>query len=190
MHRFWILLLPVLVLSPAAWSQSRSGPCSFCHLAECLEADRKGHEKHAVSCDACHGPSEGHRIVEDNRVKPDRTAKGPELVVLCGECHSERPTRQPSKPGRAVALYMAGAHARSGALCTTCHGVHGFLTAAEQDKACAKCHPEPPPQCRPAEGSAVRCISCHDPHSLKTPADARPKAQAPRLGGAHDGSGA
>ncbi len=176
MRRRGIALLAGLLMTSSAWGQARTGPCSFCHLAECLEADRKGHEKHGVSCDACHGPSEGHRIAEDNRVKPDRTTKGAAVAALCGECHSERPSRKPAKPGRATALYLAGAHARAGTLCTACHGVHGFLTAAEQDQACVKCHPAPPARCRPPGEKAGRCVSCHDPHSLKTKRSKPPAA--------------
>jgi len=163
--------------APALQAQQQSQVCSFCHLTVYLDAQRRGHEKFGVSCFECHGESLGHRNAEDNKVKPSRTFKGGEVVGLCAECHAAKPQSKPAAPGLTIELFEKSKHAKplrgaSGPSCVTCHGAHGFFTAAQQEKVCAGCHPNRPAACRaPVKGAALklRCSACHEPHSLGRP---------------------
>jgi hypothetical protein len=121
----------VIVLGPgSAVSQEgggvSGGRCLICHvdLVEQLESGSHGTKGARLSCETCHGDSEGHVRDEHNAVKPDRTfgPQGPEalsaLADLCAQCHE--------KEADDYRDTLAAMRKREPPLpsCTGCHGSH------------------------------------------------------------------
>jgi Trehalose utilisation len=122
--------LPALLTVSLAVSQGgggvSGGRCLICHvdIVEQLEAGRHGGKGARLSCETCHGESEGHVRDEHNQVKPDRTFASETkealaaLVDLCARCHQRE-----AGDYREV---LAQVRKREPALpsCTGCHGSH------------------------------------------------------------------
>jgi hypothetical protein len=124
---FWLAVL--LGLAPAGSQDAAGvsgGRCLICHvdLVEQLAAGRHGVDGAKLSCETCHGESEGHVRDEHNNVKPDRTfgsetkEASAALVDLCAQCHQKE-----ADDYRAT---LAAMRKREPVLpsCTSCHGSH------------------------------------------------------------------
>lgn len=155
-------LLTVLFVL-AAWPQKLHEVCAACHNQHLEDFQTHAHFAKGLSCDACHGPSKGHREATGNQ-PPDRVAGPVEQPALCGTCHSgPRKGYEASKHGKIV-LSRSG----KAAACTTCHGTHAPRKPAAMAMQCGRCHESLPESCRkdPPVAAKLACAGCHDPHSL------------------------
>jgi len=156
----------------------------------------------AMSCLQCHG-THGVEPTDDpaSRVHRDRIAD------TCGACHDEaRDAFGRSVHGRSLAAGSAFAPT-----CTSCHGVHGILTAAGDSAStsagrvvftCAECHEDPAiirgmdlpggvveSYERSFHGTAyahgivdvATCVSCHGAHDVRPSSDPESRTHASRV---------
>ena len=120
------------------------GRCLICHvdLVEQLGAGRHGAEGARLTCETCHGESEGHVRDEHNKVKPDRTSGSDTqearvaLVDLCAQCHQKQADDYRDA--------LAKMKRREPALpsCTGCHGSHR-VARTRLEHALANASPDP-----------------------------------------------
>jgi hypothetical protein len=160
---------------PVRQEQDFNISCFYCHMNVIVEMKVKApkHWNAGVKCEACHGASMEHIDVEDNSVKPDKVWNNGNVNELCSGCHDA-----------AFAVYRESAHARSflsaaqnasrGAVCSSCHGYHGFILGQEMVKTCKACHSRMPEGTKgrvrstDSSGSQRNCIACHSHHSLRS----------------------
>lgn len=155
---------PTPTVPPPAPSDS----CVDCHrglggrlAAPALKIADDIHVKRGFSCGACHGgdpKAPGMESMDPKRgfvgkPKPDQ------LPALCGRCHSRPEIMRrynPSIPTDEVARFLTSVHGQRlvkgdtrVATCTSCHGVHPILPAADSKSpvfpsnvpsTCARCH--------------------------------------------------
>jgi hypothetical protein len=181
-RRTLYILLLCLVPAAIAWSVNTAATddedfrnnCYFCHMDALLEikAEAAKHWDAGVDCDACHGPSVEHVMVEDNSVLPEMVWNDGDMHGLCGNCHEDSlQAYKKSKHGRQLAGGgLEAADAKKPPSCATCHGYHGFKTEAAMQKECLVCHGSLPEVCRAAVAQAAEgqlaCGGCHDAHTL------------------------
>lgn len=136
--------------------------CADCHdgITTELDASVHGREGGAAEwasggCQVCHGPI--HRLVsQDESVSPIHRSR---IAETCGVCHAD--TALAEELGirlvQPLVAYSASVHARAvaegngGANCSSCHGAHDILPAADASSkvhrtqvpdTCAVCHAE------------------------------------------------
>jgi hypothetical protein len=145
-----------LLFAVTIYAQPVHTLCQACHTEQVQDFLAHPHAAKALSCDACHGSSAKHREAQGG-APPDRVAGPQEVPALCGACHaSQKPLFDKSK--HAAVLALAGkVRAPS---CSTCHGAHAQVTAAQTEARCIRCHTPLPATCKPG------CNTCHDPHTL------------------------
>jgi hypothetical protein len=157
------LVLATVLLAAGGFAQKLHELCAACHNQHFEDFQTHKHFEKGASCDACHGPSQGHREATGGK-PPDRVAGPVEQPALCGACHpGQRKGYEASKHGKIVL-------ARSGraAACTTCHGTHAVRRPAAMAQQCARCHQTLPESCKaaPAVAAKLACAGCHDAHTL------------------------
>jgi hypothetical protein len=110
------------MLAEAEALQRRDGAssCAVCHVDAADQWNGTVHERSAVGCVECHGPSHGHVEDENNEVSPDEVFVRADVDRLCAECH--RCGRAPVTPAQAALL-----PAVTPAVCTDCHIAHQFF---------------------------------------------------------------
>jgi hypothetical protein len=171
----------MLVLALPALSQSERvhETCRPCHSEQVEDFMTHPHEAKVLSCDACHGASLKHRMAS-GAAPPDRVAAPDEVPALCGGCHPG--PRRNFEAGAHGKLLLSDAKVRV-PNCGTCHGVHAQTSARQMLQRCERCHTSIPEVCKKtsAQPAAVRCMSCHDRHTLapKKPEQAQGTLAAP-----------
>lgn len=163
------LLLPVLLLTGAAWPKDS---CLECHSAlegrlgepaKLFKDDIHGHR--GFGCASCHG---GDPASMDAKVSmsPARGFRGPiarrAVPELCARCHSDADLIHRFKPQQRVdqlAQYRTSVHGKrlaqgdtAVATCSDCHHAHGIREARDPlspvhplrlPETCARCHADP-----------------------------------------------
>ena len=157
------ILLVALALPLAA--QRVHEICAPCHNQHFEDFQQHTHFKKGLSCDACHGPSKGHREAGGNQA-PDRVAGPVEQPAVCGACHTwQRTEYESSRHGKLVAARSAA----KAPACTICHGSHQLRMGAATERQCRRCHESPPASCSAtpaARDARVSCANCHSKHTL------------------------
>lgn len=136
--------------------------CKPCHTEAAGDVESHPHFAKQVSCDACHGTSEKHRLAVGGAA-PDKVATREQVPVLCGGCHvAERKSYETSKHFTVLAAGNKSAH------CATCHGNHAPRPLAALAARCQTCHTGLPPACsaKPTVTAKVSCAACHVPHGF------------------------
>ena len=83
-----VCLLLFAAVCAAQTEFKEAGVCARCHVVSVLEWSISGHTKASVTCQGCHGPSDGHVENERNEVKPDRRPVGAAAIAtFCQTCH-------------------------------------------------------------------------------------------------------
>lgn len=139
--------------------------CKPCHSEAAGDVESHPHFKKNVSCDACHGTSEKHRLAVGGAA-PDKVATREQVPVLCGGCHvAERKSYDTSKHAAVLTAGAKSAH------CVTCHGNHALRPVAAMAARCQACHPSLPAACaaKPAVAAKVSCAGCHPQHAFAKP---------------------
>ncbi len=134
-----------------------------------------------VGCERCHGPGRAHVAAieegaDDLRIVNPAKLSAPEIMKLCGRCHSgffPTPHPRPSDlmiSNQATALSSSNCYQRSGGAfsCVACHDPHGNARADSPayEETCRSCHdsgknPETPVcPVNPVSG----CLPCHMPN--------------------------
>ena len=148
--------------------------CLFCHASR-IQAPAKGtinrftgmpFLQNGVGCERCHGPGSEHASGRGSIVNP-RALPPERRDDVCMQCHLEGETRI-TKPTRSEEQYRPG------------ENLSDYLSIfvredAASDRRGAVSHVESlaASRCKRASGSAMSCISCHDPH-VQPDAAARP----------------
>ena len=156
----WVLLLALSL--PLMAQEKVHVLCQQCHSEAASDVESHPHFAKGVSCDACHGKSEKHRLASGN-VAPDRVATREQVAALCGSCHpSQRKSYETSKHWTAL---QAGAKS---AQCATCHGNHALRSIQAMQASCERCHAARPAACSgaPKVSAKLRCAGCHEPHGF------------------------
>ena len=157
----WVLLL-ALSLPIGAQEEKVHSLCQQCHTEAASDVESHPHFAKGVSCDACHGKSEKHRLASGN-VAPDRVATREEVAAMCGSCHpSQRKSYETSKHWTAL---QAG---KKSAQCATCHGNHALRSIQVMQTSCERCHAARPAECSgaPKVSAKLRYAGCHEPHGF------------------------
>jgi hypothetical protein len=92
----------------------QAGVCSRCHVAQVLEWSTARHQRAAVSCQSCHGPSTAHVANERNAIQPDRLPAGAAIAGQCQSCHSQGCPKTKRRDA-----------------CESCHHVHALFDPNE-----------------------------------------------------------
>lgn len=157
--RIWVLF----------WAMAASAQvhqlCQPCHTEAAGDVESHPHFAKKVSCDACHGTSEKHRLAAGGAA-PDKVATREQVPVLCGGCHvSERKSYDTS---RHAAVLVAGSKS---AQCATCHGNHALRQLSAMATRCQSCHTKLPSACSaaPRVAAKVSCAGCHPQHTFAKP---------------------
>ena len=154
------------------WALAVSGQvhqlCQPCHTEAASDVESHPHFKKNVSCDACHGASEKHRLAAGGAA-PDKVATREQVPVLCGSCHLAE--RRSYETSRHAAVLAAGSKS---AQCATCHGNHALRPLAAMAARCQSCHATLPAACAAKSAAAsavskVSCAGCHAPHAFAKP---------------------
>jgi hypothetical protein len=139
--------------------------CLFCHASR-DQAPAKGTVnrfagppflQNGVGCERCHGPGSEHASGRASMVNP-RALSPDRRDDVCVQCHLEGEARI-AKPTRSEEQYQPGA--------TLSDYLAIFVRQdAGSDRRGAVSHVESlaASRCKRASGSAMSCISCHDPH--------------------------
>lgn len=154
------LLLAVLA-STAVFAQVH-GTCAPCHNQHFEDFQTHKHFAKGISCDSCHGKSDGHVGAGGNAL-PDKVAAPAEQATLCGTCHTAQGKGfATSKHGKTIAARGKAA------ACTTCHGTHALRQVSAMINQCNRCHAELPASCKkdPPTSAKLACAGCHNPHTL------------------------
>ena len=136
--------------------------CQPCHSEAAGDVESHKHFAKQVSCDACHGASEKHRLAAGGAA-PDKVATREQVPVLCGGCHvAEHKSYQTSQHAQVLAAGNKSAH------CATCHGNHALRPLAAMAARCQICHTTLPAACaaKPAVIAKVSCAGCHAQHTF------------------------
>jgi len=159
------LFLLALILTAGTFAQEKAQElCAPCHTGPSEDFDKHPHKAKDVSCDACHGMSEGHRNSQ-GMTAPDKVAGPKEVPAMCGACHPSQLTAFQTSKHFAVLQNDP----RRTATCAICHGNHALRPAAATQAQCERCHAKRPDACKqpPAKATAkVLCANCHVPHTL------------------------
>ncbi|MBY0502344.1 MAG: hypothetical protein K2X03_00440 [Bryobacteraceae bacterium] len=153
-HLLWLLALSV--------SGQVHQLCQPCHTEAAGDVESHKHFAKQVSCDACHGTSEKHRLAAGGAA-PDRVATREQVPVLCGGCHvAERKSYETSAHAKVLAAGQKSAH------CATCHGNHAPRPLAAMAARCQSCHTTLPAACagKPRVAARVSCAGCHTVHTF------------------------
>ena len=135
--------------------------CRACHSDQFEDFQQHKHFAKGLSCDACHGTSEKHRLAS-GAAPVDKVAASWDQPAVCGGCHTA--ARKEYSASRHGVLTLAKSETRAAA-CTTCHGVHALRTASVRLNQCQRCHTSMKAP-HPAVEASTDCFSCHSPHSL------------------------
>jgi tetratricopeptide (TPR) repeat protein len=172
--------------------------CFLCHVTDARaaqEASGPHASDHGIGCERCHGPGGNHLLsvrekFPDLAIANPTAASGPQVVKLCGECHS--PLGRNVEPEDPVSVRFPGTTLTwsrcyiesKGALdCVTCHDPHRNVetSAAHYEARCLACHAGPARSDtgskEPGQGSQLEtsryapcpvnplegCIACHMP---------------------------
>ncbi len=157
------LALAALVALLPAVAQKVHEVCAPCHNQHFEDFKTHKHFEKSLSCDACHGASQGHVSAGGNQL-PDRVAGPADQPGLCGACHTgQRKSYESGKHGK---LVLSGG-AKKAPACTTCHGTHSLRKPAAMAQQCGRCHEALPAACKKDPPLAVKmaCAGCHDPHT-------------------------
>lgn len=145
-----------------------SKTCAICHqkahpdLAKSHHAGLMKDEK-AAGCESCHGPGSKHVATGGEKgtiVSMDSGAQ----VALCFRCHGIETK---------LIRWKRSEHAKAGLDCLSCHdplAPVGKSSRKQDPESCYVCHQSVRAQMRlpnahPVEKGAMKCGSCHDPHS-------------------------
>jgi hypothetical protein len=114
------------LLAEAETLQRRDGAssCAVCHVDATDQWTGTVHDRSAVGCVECHGPSHGHVEDENNEVLPDEVFVRADVDRLCAECH--RCGRTPVTSNQAASLPHV-----TPPVCTDCHTAHRFCVGAD-----------------------------------------------------------
>jgi predicted CXXCH cytochrome family protein len=159
------------------------GECTSCHTAK---GERTLVAKGADLCAKCH---------KDSRAFTAKASKHPPMhegaqCLSCHEPHAGNAAGLLKKGGDALCVSCHPAAVGEGRVkhkalekgCVSCHDAHGgagpsLITAKDESEMCRKCHTDlrnhyhPTQSTRPdpRTGQAMRCSSCHQPHSSDLP---------------------
>jgi len=163
-----LTLLALLIIAVAPSKAEAATRCQICHSklpdkrlrAPAEKLVGSAHEDDLLSCPGCHGgdrsdPTVRSHATEDFNKRPDFKT----IPALCGRCHSDAELIRrfnASLPVDQLALYKTSGHGKAFkagdkevAICTSCHGVHHIVAAADPRSTvhkkqitatCAKCH--------------------------------------------------
>lgn len=95
--------------------------CLVCHGDYDVEPFAVSHARCGVSCEDCHGMSDGHANDEGHLTAPDEMYGKDTLVPACMECHKD--AKRLAKDETACPRYHEEAII-SKQICTNCHGRH------------------------------------------------------------------
>ena len=176
-----------------------SAACADCHgevieaLAGSVHGRARAEGGNGPGCVSCHGPL--HRTTASS--EPSSPTHPSRLPETCGSCHSDPAlaAKKGIKLVQPIAAYTASVHARGvargehAATCSSCHGSHDILPAADPrsrvfpsrvPETCGGCHAEIEAVfAESVHGRAVArgireaptCIDCHGEHQILGPAD-------------------
>ena len=167
---FWFLVVAATAGNAAAQAQAQEDSCATCHLALGIEKLTKPAENyktdiHAVKgfgCVACHGGDASKMGLEamDKEKGYIGKPKPAQVIEVCGRCHSDARFMRQYNPS--LRVDQVSEYYTS---------VHGRRLKEQNDP------------------KVATCASCHKPHSIRPPSDARssvyPLHVADTCGGCH-----
>ncbi len=184
--------------------------CATCHedavhrFQEGVHAiARKGGDKQAPTCLACHGSP--HQILAAD--DPKSPVHHNNIPTTCATCHSKKPVMESAgETTQQFYSYEQSVHGQAvangstkAAVCTDCHGVHEIRRASDDKSSifkfnvpatCSKCHASVKAEfMQSIHGQAITrgnsqapvCTDCHGIHSIKSHLDPNSPVNAQNL---------
>jgi len=148
--------------------------CLYCHSdgAHAVQSTSNKFESpvfhaHVIGCERCHGPGETHIAAQEDATKTDSIVNPAKLTpelreAVCQQCHLSGAMRV-LKPNKTLHDFQPGNPLSSAYTIFTLHEDGKEFVGHVEQMYQSKCFTK--------SAGTLGCVSCHDPHSLPSPAE-------------------